>query len=62
VERLVDELFADVGAVRVSGINEVGTELYCAAQYRFRLVAVGGRTPDAGTGDPHGTESEAVDR
>jgi hypothetical protein len=33
-----------------------------AAQHRLGLVAVGGRAPDTGTGDPHGAEAEAVDR
>jgi hypothetical protein len=50
------------GAVRVGGVDEVRAELDCAAQHRFRHIAVRGRTSDAGTRDTHGAEAEAVDR
>jgi hypothetical protein len=62
VERLTDELLADVGPVGVGGVDEVDAELDRAAQHRLRLVAVSGRAPDTVTGDPHGAEAQAVDR
>jgi hypothetical protein len=62
VERLADELFADVRPVRVGGVDEVDAELDRAAQHRLRLVAVSRRTPDTVTGDTHGAEAEAVHR
>ena len=49
------------GPVGVGGVDEVDAELDRAAQDRLRLVAVGGRAPDAGAGDPHRAEAEAVD-
>src|SRR5215211_324354 len=45
VERLMDELFADVGPVRVGGVNEIDAQLDRTTQHRLRLLGVGWRTP-----------------
>jgi hypothetical protein len=62
VERLADQLLADVRPVGVGGVDEVDAQLDRAAQHRLRLVPVGRRTPDPVPGDPHGPKPEAVDR
>ena len=60
-ERFADEVLADVRAVAVGGVDEVDAQLDGAAQDGAGGVEVRGRTPDAGAGDAHGTEAEAVD-
>ena len=60
VEGGPDQLLADVGAVRVGGVDQVDTQLDGASQHRDGLVPVGGLSPDPGPGDPHGAKPEAM--
>ena len=61
VQRLADQVLADVRAVAVGGVDEVDAELDRAAQDGAGVVEVGGRAPDAVAGDAHGAEAEPVD-
>ena len=61
MKRLTDQLLGDIGSVEVSGIDKVDAELRQALQRADGLRPVGRLTPNAGTGDAHGAESEAVD-
>src|SRR5262245_16217103 len=58
IEGLGDQLLADVRPVGIRGIDQVDAELECPSQQRDCLVVVCRRAPDAGTGDPHGSEAE----
>jgi hypothetical protein len=60
MQRLGDELLADVRPVAVGRVDEVDAELDGAPQDGERGVAVGGRAPDPVAGDPHRTEAETV--
>ena len=60
VERFGDELFRDVGAVGVGGVNKVDAQLDGAAQGGERGVGVVGRSPDSLAGDAHGAVAHAV--
>src|SRR4029079_12368352 len=61
MERLGDQLLADVRAVRVGGVYVFAAELHGAAQHGARIVDVGGRAGDPGPGQAHRAEAEAVD-
>ena len=61
VQRLADQFLGYVRAVGVRGVDEVDAEFDGAAQNADAFVAVGGRAPDALTGQAHGAESQAVD-
>src|SRR5882757_6612129 len=58
VQRLPDQLLADVRAVRVGGVDQVHPELDGAAQHPDRLVVVGRRTPDTRSGQLHRTKAQ----
>ncbi len=58
VERLGDQLLADMRAVGVGGVDQVDAELDRPPQDRDGLVVIGRRPPDAGAGDPHGAEAQ----
>ena len=47
MQRLGDQLLADVRTVRVGGVDEVDAELDGPAEHRLGLVAVAGLAPDA---------------
>jgi len=59
-KHLADEPLRHLGAVRVGRIDESDAELRHAFERAQRLRAVGGLAPDAGAGDAHGAEAEAV--
>jgi hypothetical protein len=61
MESFGDELFGDVGAVRVGGIDEVDAEFDGSAKGGNGGIAIGGWPPDAFAGDAHGSVAEAVD-
>ncbi len=60
VERLVDEILADLGPVRVGGVDQVDTEVDRTSEDADAVVAVGRLAPDPGAGELHGAEAEAV--
>ncbi len=61
VQRLGDELLADVRPVAVGRVDEVHAELDRAPDDRQRRVAIGRRAPGAGADDPHRPEAEPPD-
>ena len=61
VQRLADQFLADVGAVRVGGVEEVDAEVGGPAQDGHRLRTARRVTPDALAGDLHRAVAEAVD-
>ena len=61
MQRLVDQLFGNIGAVGVGGINEVDAQLRQAFQHADRFVPVTRRAPDPATGNLHGAISQPVD-
>ena len=61
VQRLGDQLLADLGPVGVGGVDQVDAELDDPAQHALGPVAVGRLAPDPVAGDPHRAEAEAVD-
>ena len=62
VQRLGDQVLADLGPVGVGGVDQVDAELdRRGAAPRLRLVGVVGRAPDAVAGDPHRAEAEPAD-
>jgi hypothetical protein len=48
MQRRRDQLFADVRAVRLGGVDEVDAELHRAAEHGDRFLLVGGGAPDPG--------------
>ena len=61
MQRVVDELVDDVGAVVLRGVDVVDAELDRAAQDGAGGVEVAGRAEDALAGELHGAEADAVD-
>jgi hypothetical protein len=61
MQRLGDELFADVRAIRVGGVYEVDAEFDGVADDGDCGFAVVGGSPDAFAGDAHGAEAETID-
>src|SRR5205085_2630060 len=59
-QRLGDDLFADVRAVRLRGVNEIDAELDRAAQHGNALLAIFRRSPDAVAGQAHCAETETL--
>jgi hypothetical protein len=57
----VDKLLGDIRPVGVRGVDEIDAKLRQAFECPDRLGPVKGRTPDAGAGDAHRPEAEAVD-
>jgi hypothetical protein len=53
VERLGDQLLADLGTIGVGSVDQVDAELDGALENRNRAVVVGRRPPDSLPGDPH---------
>lgn len=62
VQRLRNQLFADVRPVGFRRVDEVHVELDRASQHGDRLVVVGGRPDLAGPRDAHRAEPEAMNR
>ena len=56
VERLGDQLLADIRAVRVGGVDQVDAEFDSSPEDGDRLVVVGRRAPDPRSRDPHRPE------
>src|ERR1044071_5741108 len=61
MERLADELLADVRPVRLPGVDEVDPQLHGPPQHAPRLGRIFRRSPHALAGDAHRPEAEAVD-
>ena len=61
VQASANDFLADVGAVRVGGVNEVDAKLHGAAHHGDRGGAVCRLAPDAVADDPHGAEAQPVD-
>ena len=61
MERFGDERLADVRAIGIGSVDEVDAELDRSTQHGLCLFAIRWLAPDAGTGDPHRAEAEAVD-
>ena len=61
MQRLGDQLLADVRPVAVGGVDQVDAELDGPPQDGDRGVVIGRRAPDALAGDAHGAEAEAMD-
>ena len=61
VQRLADQFVGDVGAVELRGVDVVDAEFDGALQHGDRLVVVARRAEDAGSGQLHGAEADAVD-
>ncbi len=61
VEGLSDQLFGDVRAVGVRGIDEVDAQFHGTAQSGERRGLVFGRAPDSFAGNAHGSIAQAVD-
>src|SRR5258705_5012839 len=62
VQRFRNQFFADEWAVGLCGVNQVHAKIHGPPKRGNRLAAVGRRSPDTGTCDPHGAESKAMDR
>ena len=61
MQRLLDQLVRDEGAVEVGGVDVRDAELDDLAEHGERLVAVGGRAEDVGAGELHRAVADAVD-
>ncbi len=61
MQRLADQVVDDVGAVVLRGVDVVDAQLDRAAQDRAGGVGVAGRAEDAGPGELHRAEADAVD-
>src|SRR4029078_11597765 len=62
MERFGNEQFARFRSIGISGVDQVYPELNGPAQDLERIRAIGGPTPNSFTGDPHGSETEAIHR
>ncbi len=60
VERLRDQLFADMRPVRVGRVDQVHAQLDRPPQHAQRVLAVGRVAPDPVADDPHRAEAEPV--
>jgi len=60
-QRLRNQFFINIGAVRIGGINEVHPELRKPFERPYGFRAVGRRTPDSTAGEAHGAKPEAID-
>ena len=61
MERLGDQVLADLGTVGVRGVDQVDAELDDAPEEALGLLRILRRAPDALPCDAHGAEAEAVD-
>ena len=61
VQRFVDELLGDVGAVGIGGVDEIDPEPGKPLQGPGGLGPVHRWAPDTRTGDAHGSETESID-
>jgi hypothetical protein len=57
-----DQFLRDIGPIAVGGVDEIDTEFGKPPQCGKRRFAIGRRAPDPGTGDPHGSITQTVDR
>src|SRR5215813_1466887 len=55
-----NDLFTDVWAVRIGGVDEIDSEINGAAKNPYSFPAIGRLAPNPFPGDSHRTESEAV--
>ena len=62
MESLADEVLAHEGAVGVGRIDEVDAEVDRLPHDSDGDVMIRRVAPDAGTGDAHGAEAQAIDR
>jgi hypothetical protein len=60
-QRLGNQLFANVRAVRISSIDKVDAKLNGSAKNGYRGGTIPGWTPDSFTRQAHGTEAKTVD-
>jgi hypothetical protein len=58
VERLGDQVLADLGAVGVGRVKQVHTQLDDAPQHALALLRILRRSPDPLAGDAHRAEAE----
>ena len=58
----MDQVFANVGAVSISGIDEIYIKLWQTAQNPQRFFAVRGCTPDAFPRNTHSAKTQAINR
>ncbi len=61
MQRFADELFGNVGAVGIGGVDEIDAEFRHAPERAQRLRAIGRLAPDTLADDAHRAESQAVD-
>jgi len=61
MQRFMYELLGDVGAVRISCVDEIDAEPGKSLQGPDCLGPVRGRAPDAAAGYTHRSEAEAID-
>src|SRR5277367_3974701 len=61
IQRFGDQLFRDVRAIRVCRVDQVNVQFNRAPQGRKGCSVVGGRPPDTGAGDTHGSVAQTVD-
>lgn len=59
VDGLVNDLFGDVGAVGVGGVDELDPQFYGTAHHGDAFVAVGGFAPDPAAGQSHRAETQS---
>jgi hypothetical protein len=61
MKRFVDQIFRNLRAIGVGGVDEIDAQLRQALQRRQRFGLVLGRAPDAVTHDPHGAKAQPMD-
>src|SRR5271156_6565765 len=61
VQSFGNQALADLRAVGVGGIDEVDAQFDGSPQNANYFIVVLRLAPDAGAGDPHGAEAEAMD-
>ena len=61
IEGFGDQLFGDVGAVAIGGVDKVDAQLDGAAEDADGFGLVFGWAPDAVTGDAHGAKAHPAD-
>ena len=62
VQRFRDQFFADVGAIRIRGIDEIDAQFHCAPQHADGAVVIFRWTPNALSRNAHGAITHAIDR
>ena len=62
MQRFGDQFFADVGAIRIRGIDEVDAQLHGAPQHADGAVVIFRWTPNALSRNAHRAIAQAIDR